>query len=178
MDEYRQRVSEGVEQPAQHNLRLINEVEPPELQEVEVPKVLGDVFEALIGDYFYSRGHWHLFSRKPRWKSRKLKRLEQIVRRKKEFILPQEKIAEDPWNGCCPPCPGRGGGGDFRQNKSWRGRKGGGGTATLVEQRDRYKFSSRGQCVPRIRQSQVRIRMLPFSHKSVERTEIRLIFIA
>ncbi len=56
MDEYRQRVSEGVEQPAQHNLRLINEVEPPELQEVEVPKVLGDVFEALIGGYFYSRG--------------------------------------------------------------------------------------------------------------------------
>ena len=37
------------ERPDLYNLRLINEVEPPELQEVEVPKVLGDVFEALIG---------------------------------------------------------------------------------------------------------------------------------
>ncbi len=49
IDEYRTRANEEVEKPECHNLRLINEVEPPELQEVEVPKVLGDVFEALIG---------------------------------------------------------------------------------------------------------------------------------
>jgi dsRNA-specific ribonuclease len=54
VEEYRKRVTEAVERPDAHNLRLINEVEPPELQEVEVPKVLGDVFEALIGGYFYS----------------------------------------------------------------------------------------------------------------------------
>jgi hypothetical protein len=38
-----------MESPASYNVKLINEVEPPELQDIEVPKVLGDVFEALIG---------------------------------------------------------------------------------------------------------------------------------
>jgi hypothetical protein len=38
-----------MESPALYNVKLINEVEPPELQDIEVPKVLGDVFEALIG---------------------------------------------------------------------------------------------------------------------------------
>jgi hypothetical protein len=46
---YSTRSHDDFERPESHNLRLINEVEPPELQEVEVPKVLGDVFEALIG---------------------------------------------------------------------------------------------------------------------------------
>ena len=39
------------------NLRLFNEDEPLELDMVEVPKVLGDVFEAIIGAVFLDCGH-------------------------------------------------------------------------------------------------------------------------
>ena len=39
------------------SLALINEVEPSELEMVEVPKVLGDVFESLIGAVFLDTGH-------------------------------------------------------------------------------------------------------------------------
>ena len=51
---------------ARHNLRLINEVEPPEVKYVEVPKVLGDVFESLMGAIFIDSGHdlktvWRVF---------------------------------------------------------------------------------------------------------------------
>ena len=54
------------ERPDLYNLRLINEVEPPELQEVEVPKVLGDVFEALIGAVYIDSGHClHTVKRAP-----------------------------------------------------------------------------------------------------------------
>lgn len=38
-------------------LKQINEEDPPELDMVEVPKVLGDVFEALFGAIFVDRGH-------------------------------------------------------------------------------------------------------------------------
>ena len=46
----------------------INEVEPPELKDVEVPKVLGDVFESLIGAVFIDSGHdlkkvWKVFTK-------------------------------------------------------------------------------------------------------------------
>ena len=50
------------------NIGLINEVEPPELKYVEVPKVLGDVFESLIGAVYIDSGHdlnvvWNIFKR-------------------------------------------------------------------------------------------------------------------
>ena len=38
-------------------LKLINESEPPREEEIEVPKVLGDVFEALIGAVFLDSHH-------------------------------------------------------------------------------------------------------------------------
>jgi len=46
----------------------INEVEPPEIKDVEVPKVLGDVFESLIGAVFIDSGHdlktvWRVFKK-------------------------------------------------------------------------------------------------------------------
>jgi len=46
----------------------INEVEPPEIKDVEVPKVLGDVFESLIGAVFIDSGHdlktvWKVFKK-------------------------------------------------------------------------------------------------------------------
>ena len=47
---------------------LLNETEPPTLEEVEVPKILGDVFEALIGAVFVDSGHdlaavWNVYQR-------------------------------------------------------------------------------------------------------------------
>ena len=50
------------------SLALINEVEPPELEMVEVPKVLGDVFESLIGAVYLDTGHdlekvWAVYSK-------------------------------------------------------------------------------------------------------------------
>jgi len=39
------------------NNQLINETEPPELEMVEVPKILGDVFEAVIGAIYLDSGH-------------------------------------------------------------------------------------------------------------------------
>ena len=52
----------------QTNLNLINEEEPPELEYVEVPKVLGDVFESLMGAIFIDSGHdlgvvWRIFKK-------------------------------------------------------------------------------------------------------------------
>ena len=49
-------------------LGLINEMESPELEMVEVPKVLGDVFESLIGAVFLDTGHdlekvWAVYTR-------------------------------------------------------------------------------------------------------------------
>ena len=41
----------------QRDLKLINEQEPLELELVEVPKVLGDVLEALIGAIYIDSGH-------------------------------------------------------------------------------------------------------------------------
>ena len=38
-------------------LKQINEEDPPELDMMEVPKVLGDVFEALFGYIFLDSGH-------------------------------------------------------------------------------------------------------------------------
>ena len=51
-----------------NNLQLINETEPPELEYVEVPKVLGDVLESLIGAIYLDSGHdletvWGIFRR-------------------------------------------------------------------------------------------------------------------
>ena len=51
-----------------NNLKLINETEPPELEYVEVPKVLGDVLESLIGAIYIDSGHdletvWVIFRR-------------------------------------------------------------------------------------------------------------------
>ena len=51
-----------------HNLRLFNEEELFELDMVEVPKVLGDVFEAIIGAVFLDCGHdlptvWRVYNR-------------------------------------------------------------------------------------------------------------------
>ena len=64
-EEYQTRIQEA-ERPDLYNIRLINEVEPPELQEVEVPKVLGDVFEALIGAVYIDSGHClHTVKRAP-----------------------------------------------------------------------------------------------------------------
>ena len=50
------------------DLKLINEEEPPELKLVEVPKVLGDVLESLIGAIFIDSGHdlklvWEIYSK-------------------------------------------------------------------------------------------------------------------
>jgi len=49
-------------------LKQINEEDPPELDMVEVPKVLGDVFEALFGAIFLDSGHdlavvWSVYRR-------------------------------------------------------------------------------------------------------------------
>lgn len=57
------------------DLSMINETEPPELEEVEVPKTLGDVFEALMGAVFIDSGHslekvWEVYNRfEPRLES-------------------------------------------------------------------------------------------------------------
>ena len=48
---------DGDSENIDHNLRLFNEDEPLELDMVEVPKVLGDVFEAIIGAVFLDCGH-------------------------------------------------------------------------------------------------------------------------
>ena len=50
------------------SLGMINEVEPPELEMVEVPKVLGDVFESLIGAVYLDSSHdltkvWEIYSK-------------------------------------------------------------------------------------------------------------------
>ena len=50
------------------DLKLINEEEPPELELVEVPKVLGDVLESLIGAIYIDSGHnlklvWEIYSK-------------------------------------------------------------------------------------------------------------------
>ena len=50
------------------DLKLINEEEPPELELVEVPKVLGDVLESLMGAIFIDSGHdlkrvWEIYSK-------------------------------------------------------------------------------------------------------------------
>ena len=49
-------------------LKQINEEDPPELDMMEVPKVLGDVFEALFGYIFLDSGHdlsvvWSVYRR-------------------------------------------------------------------------------------------------------------------
>jgi len=41
----------------QASLDMINEVEPPEVELVEVPKVLGDMLESLLGAVFLDSGH-------------------------------------------------------------------------------------------------------------------------
>ena len=38
-------------------LKKINEEEPPELDMVEVPEVLGDFFKAMFGAIFFDSGH-------------------------------------------------------------------------------------------------------------------------
>jgi dsRNA-specific ribonuclease len=56
------------EEEINRSLGLINEVEPPELEMVEVPKVLGDVFESLIGAVYLDTSHdlekvWEVYCR-------------------------------------------------------------------------------------------------------------------
>ena len=67
------KVDAYVEDRGGHNtvfrdLKLINEEEPPELELVEVPKVLGDVLESLIGAVYIDSGHdlqrvWKIYSK-------------------------------------------------------------------------------------------------------------------
>ena len=70
-DDTEERTKDGMisdEEEINRSLRLINEVEPPELEMVEVPKVLGDVFESLIGAVYLDSGHdlakvWEIYCR-------------------------------------------------------------------------------------------------------------------
>lgn len=57
-----------IEDYVERNNQLINETEPPELEMVEVPKILGDVLEALVGAVYIDSGHdlftvWKIYRR-------------------------------------------------------------------------------------------------------------------
>jgi len=70
--DYSRSISNSHSNSLVNNLKLINESEPPEAKEIEVPKLLGDVLEALVGAVFIDSGHdlekaWNVFLRfKPR----------------------------------------------------------------------------------------------------------------